>query len=233
MWERQWSSPAGGKVFNPAVALTSGNRPVVHWQTDPDQGNSYYYQSRVALWNGSGWDSFPELPMGPCNSLPCRVILDSSDRPSVEVTSKLFRWTGTGWVGPAGSSLAALAINGSNQVLSVQVNASALQIVALSAEGMLTNYVPQLPEVANTISPDAAPQLAVDRVGQPVVLWLGTGGIHIARWTGATWDQNYGILQALRGKAAIVLAQGSIPIVAWQENPSTGGWVTHVAKSNH
>jgi hypothetical protein len=233
MWERHWSSPAGGKVFNPAVALTKDNRPIVHWQSDPDQGNPFYYQSRVAVWNGSGWDAFPGLPMGPCHSLPCRVIVDSSDRPSVEVTSNLFRWTGTGWVGPAGSSLAALAINDSNQILSVQVKASALQVVALSKEGTLTDYVPQLPVVASSISIDAAPQLAVDGVGQPIVVWLGTGGLRVARWTGAAWDQSYGTLQALRGKAAIAVAQGSIPVLAWQENPTAGGWVTYVAKSNH
>ena len=230
-WERSWPFPGGGGVINPAVAISGNNAPVVYWEADP-QGNSFFYQSNVSKWNGAGWTSFPGLPMGPCNSVPCRLILDKSDLPAVEVNSSLFRWSGSAWIGPSGFSLAGLALNASDQVLAVQDIATALQVVALSPGGALTNYVPVLAETAAVINPDETPQLAVDGRNQPVVVWYYNGNLHVARWTGTTWDQAYGVFPAARGKAAIVVAQGSVPILARQDQGGSG-LVTRVAKSNH
>ena len=231
VWDRTWPSPAAVKSINPAIAVRADGRPVIYWEADP-QGNSYFYQSSVAAWNGTGWSSFTGLPMGPCNSVPCRLILDKSDLPAVEVNSSLFRWSGSAWVGPAGYSLAALALSASDEVLSVQDTETALQVVALSASGALTNYVPVLTEPAAIINPDETPQLAIDGFGQPIVVWYKAGNLHVARWTGTAWDQKYGMFSVPRGKAAIVVAQGSIPILAMQDNTDAIP-VTHVVKSNH
>ena len=169
--------------------------------------------------------------MGPCNSVPCQIVLDKSDYPAVEVKSNLLRWTGAAWTGPAGNSLVALGLNASNQVLSLQDTGTAIQVVALSVEGALTNYVPVLAVPTDIIGPDDTPQVTVDSVGEPVVLWMKSD-IHVARWTGADWDQTYGVLTPAQGKAAIALIKGSIPIVAW-EDKYTSPISTHVAKSNH
>jgi hypothetical protein len=167
--------------------------------------------------------------MGPCNSVPCRLVLDKSDFPCVEVSSSLFRWSGWGWIGPSGSSLAGLARNASDQVLAVQTTQSALQVVALSPQGTLTNYVPVLPEPVVQINLDETPQLTLDGLHQPIVVWWHDGYDHVARWTGAGWDQTYGVFSASRGKAAIVVAQGTIPILARQDD----GLITRITKSNH
>jgi hypothetical protein len=230
-WDRSWAPPWAGRAVNPAVAININNAPVVYWEADP-QGNTYFYQSRVSAWNGTGWTSFPGLPMGPCNSVPCRLVLDRSDFPAVEVNSSVFRWSGTGWVGPAGSSVAALAVNAAGEVLSVQNTGANLQVVAVSSSGALTNYVPVLSEAAQLINVDETPQIAVDALNQPMVVWYASGELHVARWTGTVWDQTYGVFAANRGKAAIVIAAGSIPILARQEQGSAG-LVTRVAKSNH
>jgi hypothetical protein len=230
-WDRRWTSPWAGRAVNPSVAIKADNAPVVHWQDDP-QGNSYLYQSHVSAWNGTGWTSFPGLPMGPCNSVPCQMVLDKSAFPAVEVNSGLLRWAGSAWIGPSGSSLAALSLNASDQVLSVQDTVTALQVVAFSSQGALTNYVPLLAEAASQINPDHTPQLAVDDLNQPIVVWHNDLNLHVARWTGAAWDQTYGVFSALRGKAAIVVARGSVLILARQDNVSAG-LVTRVTKSNH
>jgi hypothetical protein len=230
-WDRSWPSLGGGKVLSPAVAVNADNAPVVYWQTDPGAGN-YFFESNVSAWSGTGWSSFPGLPTGPCNSVPCRLILDKSDFPAVEVNSSLFRWSGSAWIGPSGYSLAALALNASDQVLSIQDTGMNLQVVALSSQGALTNYVPALPEPAAAINPDETPQLAVDGLNEPIVVWWNAGNDHIARWTGAAWDQTYAVFPASRGKAAIIVAQGSIPILARQDNADSG-LITRVAKSNH
>ena len=211
--------------------MTANSAPVVYWEADP-QGNSYFYQSNVAAWNGTGWNLLPGLPMGPCNSVPCRIVLDKSGFPSVEVNSTLFRWSGSAWFGPAGNSLAALALDASDQVLSVKDTETALQVVALSSQGALTNYVPVLAEPVVRINPDETPQLAVDGLNQPIVVWYNAVGLHVARWTGATWDQTYGSFAVPRGKAAIVVLQGSIPVLARQDQTASG-LVTRIAKSNH
>jgi len=231
VWDRSWPSPAGGKAVNPAVGVTANNAPVVYWESDP-QGNSYYYQSNVSAWNGMGWTSLLGLPMGPCNSVPCRIVLDKSGFPAVEVNSSLFRWSGSAWSGPSGYSLAALAVNAADQVVSAQDTETALQVVALSSQGTLTNYVPVLPETVVRINPDESPQLAIDGLNQPIVVWYNSVGLHVARWTGATWDKSYGSFAVSRGKAAIAVAQGSIPILARQDQTASG-LVTRVGKSNH
>jgi hypothetical protein len=231
-WDRSWTSLSSvGRAINPAVAVNAKNAPVVYWEADI-QGSTFFYQSNVSEWNGTGWTSLPGLPMGPCNSVPCRLILDKSERPAVEVNSALWRWSGSMWSGPSGFSAAGLALNASDQVLSVQDTETALQVVALSSQGSLTNYVPVLSEPAVRINPDETPQLAVDSLNQPIVVWYYGGNLHVARWTGSTWDQSYGVFPASRGKAAIVVAQGSIPILARQDQ-AAGGLVTRVTKSNH
>lgn len=230
-WDRSWPSASAEESANPAVAVGADNKPVIYWEANP-QGNPYFYQSNVATWNGTGWSSFAGLPMGPCKSVPCRLILDKSGFPAVEVNSGLFRWSGSTWIGPSGYALAGLALNASDQVLSVQDTGTALQVVALSAGGTLTNYVPVLAEPAEAINPDETPQLTIDGLNQPIIVWYYSGNIHVARWTGTTWDQSYGVFSANRGKVAIVVAQGSVPILARQDQSGTG-LVTRVAKCNH
>jgi Bacterial Ig-like domain/Bacterial Ig domain len=230
-WEDLWTSPGDGAL--PAIAVSSDGRPFVSWNGAVAGGGS---QGKVASWTGAAWNSYPGLPVGICDSVPFRILLDISDLPAVEQGSQLLRWSGSTWTTPAGSSLAGLAINGSNQVLSVQDTITQLQVVALSAAGSLSNYVPVLNAAADNISSDDAPQLAVDDLGEPVMAWAsrsaGMAQINVARWTGAIWDQAYGPLMPAQGKAAVVLAQGSIPIVAWEDN-TTASLSTHVAKSNH
>ncbi|HZL20856.1 MAG TPA: Ig-like domain-containing protein [Polyangia bacterium] len=231
MWESLWTSPGDGAL--PAIAVNSDGRPFVSWNAAVAGGGE---QADVASWTGTDWNPYPGLPFGVCDSVPCRIVLDTSDQPVVEQGSQLLRWSGSTWTTPVGSALAGLAIDGSNQVLSVQDTTTQLQVVALSAAGSLSNYVPVLNAAADNISSDDAPQLAIDDLGEPVIVWAGRSAgaaqINVARWTGATWDQNYGALTPAQGKAAVVLAQGSIPIVAWEDN-TTASLTTHVAKSNH
>jgi hypothetical protein len=230
-WESIWTSPGDGAF--PAIAVSSDGRPFVSWNATVAGGGD---QAEAASWTGADWNPYPGLPYGICDSVPCRIVLDASDLPAVEQGSQLLRWTGSTWTAPAGSSLAGLAINGSNQVLSVEDTTTQLQVVALSAAGSLSNYVPALNAAADNVSPDDAPQLAIDDLGEPVIVWAarsaGVAAINVARWTGATWDQAYGVLTPAQGKAAVVLARGMIPIVAWEDN-TVSPLVTHVAKSNH
>ena len=230
-WESSWTSPGSGAL--PAIAVSSDGRPFVSWNASVAGGG---VQANVASWTGNGWNPYPGLPFGICDSVPCQIVLDASDLPAVEQGSQLLRWTGSTWTAPAGSSLAGLAINASNQVLSIQDTTTQLQVVALSAVGSLSNYVPVLSAAADNISSDDAPQLAIDDLDEPVIVWAsrsaGVAAIDVARWTGATWDQSYGALMPAQGKAAVVLAQGSIPVVAWEDN-TTPSLSTHVAKSNH
>jgi hypothetical protein len=83
-------------------------------------------------------------------------------------------------------------------------------------------------------------QIATDGSDEPIIVWFQYDGgtmsspanpnLHVARWTGAVWDQSYGTLNNASGRSALVLGQGTTPIVAWADGSTA---MVHVSKSNH
>jgi hypothetical protein len=221
---------------DPAIAVTVDDQPVVRWseQTGLDAGPGY-----LSRWTGTQWSPISSSGIGVCDLLPCRLILDSSGDPITGVIFDLARWTGSSWARTVSSSYG-LAINSSQQAITLTTAGSMLQAVAISTTGSTTNYVPGLTATpASYRANDAAGQVVVDSTDAPVVSWLqedgtswspSTANIHVARWTGAAWDQAYGTLPSAEGLSALALWQGSVPIVAWQD---FAGSFTTVAKSNH
>jgi hypothetical protein len=225
-----------GAGYLVSIALTSADDPLVGWFPSVTTGTG---PEQASIWTGSAWNTFAAAPAGyTCNSQPCQILVDGSDHPIMEVAGGITRWTGSTWTPAQGTGLSGLALNSAQQAISLLDTTTTLQIVALSTTGTLTNYVPVLTAAAQNPSPDAAPQIAVDDMDEPVVVWPAASlsnsqtQIHVARWTGATWDQAYGVLTPAQGKAAVVLAKSTIPIVAWEDN-TVSPLVTHIAKSNH
>jgi hypothetical protein len=211
------------------IAHTSTGQPVVRWVEPITMGRGPGYVSR---WTGSSWTPYADAPgdySGP-------IVLDRSDFPIVEAGYRISRWTGSSWISPLGMNLFGLAINSSDQAVALQVEfGSSIQPVGLSKTGVLADYVPGLAGQ----SPDgiASYRVAIDNLDKPIVTWhsnvdgtFANAQLHVARWTGAEWDQRYGIFTNAGDYCSIVLAGAAVPVVAWQD---FAGSSTHVSKSNH
>src|SRR5579871_203337 len=221
---------------NPTIAVNSQGQPVVRWgeQTGLDAGPGY-----VATWTGTAWSQYSGAFSGACDIQPCHLVLDSSDFPITHAVDNVIRWTGTSWTTPAMAS-DGLAINSSQQAITFTNSGTTLQVLSISAAGAATNYVPALSVAPLEKEPVGLGQVAVDTSDEPVLLWFQYDGgtpanptnpnLHVARWTGAAWDQAYGTLNNANGHAALALLQGTTPIVAWED---ASGATVHVSKSNH
>jgi hypothetical protein len=226
-WDRSYgtllTSPTASTSV-PSIAITSSGQPVVRWVEPVNMGRGPGYVSR---WNGNSWAPYPGAPgdySGP-------LVLDQSDMPIVLAGNQISRWTGSSWTSPQGMKLYSLAINSADQGVGLGVD-SVIQPVALSKSGALTNYVPAL----TGESPFGALRIAIDATDEPIITWYSnvsgtssTAQLHVARWTGAEWDQGYGIFANAGDVCSIVLAGRTVPIVAWQDFAASS---THVSKSN-
>jgi hypothetical protein len=230
-WDRSYGTLLGSPTASAAgtsIALTSSGQPVVRWVEPVNQGRGPGYVSR---WNGSSWTAYPSAPgdySGP-------VMVDRSDLPIVQAGNQISRWTGSSWTAPMGSNVFGLAINSGDEGIGLQVG-STIQPVALSKAGVLRDYVPALQgESPQNIS---SYRVVVDHGDEPIVTWFSyVGGtapsyaqLHVARWTGAEWDQGYGVITNTAGDCSITLAAGDVPVLAWDDFTAAS---THVAKSNH
>lgn len=238
-WDKSYGQllhAAGGEAERPAIAVTSSGQPIARWVELVALGSGPGYVSR---WTGTAWNSFAGVPSGDCDIQPCRIVLDSSDAPVIELGDSISRWTGSSWT-PLVSGGDGLAINSSQQVITFQDTATSIQVLSISAAGAAANYVPALSDTSIESEPVRLGQVAVDGSDEPIVVWFQYDGgtpssptnptLHVARWTGAAWDQGYGTLNNASGQSALVLSQGTTPIVAWADSATA---TVHVSKSNH
>jgi len=229
-WDRSYGTLLASATASAAgvnIALTSTGQPVVRWVEPVNMGRGPGYVSR---WNGSAWTSYPGTPgdyAGP-------VVLDHSDLPIVLAGNQLSRWTGASWTSPQGTNVYSLAINSTDDGIGLQVE-STLQPIALSTGGVLRDYVPAL--TGESSQNVGSLKVAINNLDEPIITWSSLSGtspsdsqLHVARWTGAMWDNNYGVLVNAGANCSIVLAGAGIPIVAWEDFSATA---THVSKSNH
>jgi hypothetical protein len=238
-WDKSYGQllhTAGGEAERPAIAVTSSGQPIARWVELVALGSGPGYVSR---WTGTAWNSFAGVPSGDCDIQPCRIVLDSSDAPVIELGDEISRWTGSSWT-PLVSGGDGLAINSSQQVITFQDTATSIQVLSISTAGAAANYVPALSVTSIESEPVRLGQVAVDGSDEPIVVWFQYDGgtpssptnptLHVARWTGAAWDQGYGTLSNASGQSSLVLAQGTTPIVAWADSATA---TVHVNKSNH
>lgn len=238
-WDRSYGEllhTSGAAAERPAIALTSNEQPVVRWAELISVGEGPDYVSR---WNGSGWVPYSGVSSGDCDMLPCRIVVDSSDDPIIETSGQISRWTGSSWTTPV-DGRSGLALNSAQQAITFQSTGTSIQVLGISTTGAVTNYVPVLGTSPVQSSGIPYGQIAIGSNDTPTIVWFQYDGgtassptnpnLHVAHWTGATWDQAYGTLDDAQGAAAVVLAQGTTPIVAWTD--ASAGTV-HVSKSNH
>jgi hypothetical protein len=238
-WDRRYGQllqMAGGAAERPAIAVTGDGSPVVRWAELVFIASGPDY---VARWNGTAWTPLAGGLSGDCDILPCRIVLDSSDDPVIETNGQISRWTGSSWTAPVGGG-DGMAVNSSQLVVTTQNGGTTIQVVGISSTGTEANYVPALGTSPVQTEGLSYGQIAVDGSDEPVIVWFQFDGgttanptnpnLHVARWTGAAWDQGYGMLDNASGFSALVLAQDTTPIVAWGDASQT---TVHISKSNH
>jgi hypothetical protein len=231
-WDRSYGTlltSASASAAGPNIALTRTGQPVVRWVEPVNMGRGPGFVSR---WNGSSWTPYAGAPddySGP-------VVLDGSDLPIVLAGNRLSRWTGSSWTSPQGTGVYGLAVNSTDDGIGLEVDSNGtIQPLALSKAGVLSNYVPGL--AGESVQSIGFFGIAIDNLDEPVIAWSSYFGgtapsyaqVHVARWTGAKWDQGFGVL-ANSSNFALAVAGDAVPIVAWQD---FAGPTTHVSKSNH
>jgi hypothetical protein len=190
----------------PSLALESGGNPVVAW-SDSGTGNPEIYLKR---WTGTSWaevggsatvGGVSNKGAGVASSQQCSLALDGSNSPAIA-------WQAA--VGPLGTfTLYFKRWNGSSWG---------------ELGGSATGSGVASPIVA------AAPSLAVNTSGNPVIAWqdAGGGGIFLKLWNGSAWVElggsatGGGISGALATASTVSLALdvSGNPTVAWQDGSS-------------
>jgi hypothetical protein len=238
-WDKSYGQllhTSGGAAERPTIALTAAGQPIVRWAELVALSSGPDY---VSQWTGSAWNSFAGVPSGDCDMQPCRIVLDSSDDPIIETSGQISRWIGSSWTTPVNGG-DGLALNSTQQAVTFQDSGTSIQVLGISPTGASASYVPALSISPVESEPLRLGQIATDGSDEPIIVWFQYDGgtmsspanpnLHVARWTGAVWDQSYGTLNNASGRSALVLGQGTTPIVAWADGSTA---MVHVSKSNH
>ena len=246
-------------AWYPSLALDSSGNPVVSWREGtPLSGHIY-----VKRWNGSRWvqlgTTFLDVTTNGDAYNPS-LALDSSGNPVVswsewDGTSESIyvkRWNGSSWIQlgtyansyqrARGPSLA-LDASGNPVVSWYEYDGSVNNIYVQRFNG--TNWINVGTGVlsgSSALFSDAYnPSLALDSSGNPVVSWYEWDGtsdnIYVKRWTGTSWVQVGGILDANTNQYAynpsLALDASGNPVVSWQEDDGTGtSWDIYVKRWN-
>ena len=106
-----------------------------------------------------------------------------------------------------------------------------------------TEPFPPVDAVAGTNTNAGQPSLRLDRNDNPVVSWLESGNIFVARWTGTTWDKGFGqvgvgtsvptshelVLDANDARSSVGTRGVEVGVSTWAGgwSPSEGLFATH------
>lgn len=249
------SSTSGNSLW-PKFSLDAQDRPWVCWQDNASGSNQVY----LRRWNGSAWVEMAGSASGGGLSATIgasdepAIALDSSGYPWVvwrfiDVTTHVYlrRWNGTAWVevggsatggglgGTTGGQYPVIAMDPSDHPLIAWWDGttgtgrvylrkwSGTAWVELGGSGSGAG-------VSNPAGACEYPEMALDAVGNPVVVWrersTGSDCIQLKRWDGAAWVElggsaTGGGISGYTGAAVqprVAVDAAGNPTVVWYDN---------------
>ncbi len=230
-------------IYSNHIQLDNDSNPVVAWI----EGSSLL----VKRWNGSTWIQLgTQVNQANSTVLQLSMVLDSAGSPIVAWSEwaggarTLFikRWNGTSWVqlGAALNILSnhdaeypSLALDSHDQIYVSwsEISERWTDIFVKRWTGTTWRQVGGAVKI-NSLENALTPSLAIDSTGVPVIAWVESLNIYVARWDGIGWLQQGDRLNtSIAYTPKLVLESSGTAVVAYSQFEN-GSFDTYVKRWN-